>query len=270
MTERSLAGDTAVVTGAARGIGQAIAERFAADGATVVVADVDADGGQETVAEIEAVGGDAAFVPVDITDQNAVESLFEAVDERFGGPDVLVNNAGGAPGDGNLTEVSDEEWERVLDLNLTGTYRCSRAAVERMAAGDGGRLVHVSSVNALHGIGLAAYSAAKNGIVGLSRVVATQYGRHGVRSNVLCPGTIITEASSPKLTEAGHGDIREEWLDQYPLGRFGHPEDVAEAALFLGSPRSSFVSGTELVVDGGLSAGPDQSLELSMYNIDTL
>lgn len=269
MNDRTLAGDTAVVTGAARGIGRAIAERFAADGATVVVADVNEAGGRETVAEIKADGGDAAFVSVDITDQDAVESLFEAVNERFGGPDVLVNNAGGAPGDGTLTEVSGEEWERVLDLNLTGTYRCSKAAVQRMAADGGGRLVHVSSVNALHGIGLTAYSAAKSGIIGLSRVIATQYGRHGVRSNVVCPGTIITEASSPKLTEAGHGDIREEWLDQYPLGRFGRPAEVAEAALFLGSPRSSFVTGAELVIDGGLSTGPDQSLELSMYGIDS-
>lgn len=158
----------------------------------------------------------------------------------------------------------------MLGLTLTGTYRCSRAAVARMAAGDGGGLVHVPSVNAFHGIGLAAYSAAKNGIVGLSRVLATQYGRHGVRSNVLCPGTVITEASSPKLTDPDYSNVREEWLDQYPLGRFGSPEDVAEAALFLGSPRSSFVTGIELVVDGGLSAGPDQSLELSMYDIDTL
>lgn len=270
MPDRTLEGDTAVVTGAAQGIGRAIARRFAADGATVVVVDVDTDGGTETVASIEANGGEAAFVEADVTDPAAVEAVFDAVDEQFDGPDVLVTNAGGSLEDDTLTRVSIEEWRRILELNLTGTFLCSRAAVSRMAHADGGRLVHVSSINALYGIALTAYSAAKSGVISLSRVIATQYGRHGVRSNVLCPGTIITDASSPKLTEGGHSDVRAEWFDQYPLGRFGRPEEVAEAALFMGSPRSSFVTGTDLVVDGGLSAGPDQSLEKQMYDIDRL
>ncbi|MFB6156172.1 MAG: SDR family NAD(P)-dependent oxidoreductase [Haloferacaceae archaeon] len=270
MSDRTLAGETAVVTGAARGIGRAIAERLAADGASVVVADVDAERGRATADGIRDGGGKAAFVETDVTDPEAVAAMLEATEERFEGLDVLVNNAGGSLDDDNLTRVSLEAWRRVLDLNLTGTFLCTREAVPRMAASGGGRLVHASSINALSGIGLTAYSAAKNGIVGLSRVVATQYGRHGVRSNVLCPGTVITEASSPKLTEEGHGDVREEWLDQYPLGRFGRPEDVAEAALFLASGRSRFVTGTELVVDGGLSAGPDQTLERTMYDVDSV
>jgi 3-oxoacyl-[acyl-carrier protein] reductase len=270
MRDRTLAGETAVVTGAARGIGRAIAERMAADGAAVVVADVDADGGTETADRIEDDGGEAVFVETDVTDPDAVAALLEATANRFGGPDVLVNNAGGSFDDDTLTRLSLEEWRRVLDVNLTGAFLCSREAVPRMVDAGGGRLVHVASVNARHGIGLTAYSAAKNGIVAMSRVVATQYGRHGVRSNVLSPGTIITDASSPKLTESGHGDVREEWLDQYPLGRFGRPAEVAEAALFLGSERSSFATGTELVLDGGLSAGPDQSLERTMYDVDRL
>lgn len=284
--DRTLRDETAVVTGAANGIGRAIAERLADDGAAVVVADVDETGGAETVARIEDAGGEAAFVETDVRDETAVESLFEATAERFGAVDTVVNNAGGSLDDDSPTRLSLDEWRRILDLNLTGTFCCTRAALPYLQRGEsgadddgagkrgeadtGGRLVHVASVNAVHGIGLAAYSAAKNGILGLSRVVATQYGGHGVRSNVVCPGTIITDASSPKLTDPDAGEIRDEWLDQYPLGRFGDPEEVAEAVCFLGSARSSFVSGTELVVDGGLSAGPDQSLERLMYDVDAL
>lgn len=270
MENRSLSGETAVVTGAAKGIGRAIAERLAADGAAVVVADIDAAGGKSTVERIREAGGEAAFVETDIRDEDAVAALFEATVERFGSLDTLVNNAGGSLDDDNPARLSTADWRRIIDLNLTGPFLCTREALPHLADGDGGRVVHVSSVNARHGIGLTAYSAAKNGIGALSRVVATQYGRHGVRSNVVYPGTIITDASSPKLTEPGHSEVREEWLDQYPLGRFGEPEEVAEAVLFLGSARSSFATGAELVLDGGLSVGPDQPLEQLMYDIDEL
>jgi 3-oxoacyl-[acyl-carrier protein] reductase len=265
MSDRTLAGETAVVTGAASGIGAAVADRLADDGARVVVADVDAEAGPETAAAIRDGGGEAAFVETDVADADDVGALFEAVGERYGGVDLLVNNAGGAFDDENLTGLSLAEWRRVLGVNLTGTFLCTRAAVRRMVASGGGRLVHVSSVNALTGIGLTAYSAAKSGIVGLSRVVASQYGTHGVRSNVVCPGTIDTDSAERKRADEA---LRAEWVDQYPLGRFGRPEEVAEAVLYLGSARSSFVTGTELVVDGGLTAGPDQSLLRHMYDVD--
>lgn len=269
-TERAgdLAGRTALVTGGATGIGESIADLFAREGAAVVVADVDEVGGESTVAAIEDAGGTAAFVPTDITDESQVESLVETTVERFGGPDVLVNNAGGSLDDDNPHRVDRATFENVVELNLTGTFLCTRAVLPAMVEAGGGAMVHLSSINATAGIGLAAYSAAKSGIVAFSRVVATQYGRHGVRSNALCPGTVITDASSPTLTE--RGPVREQWLDQYPLGRFGRSKDVAEAALFLATDRAAFVTGTELVVDGGFTAGPDQTLEREMYDIGTV
>lgn len=261
-----LAGRTAIVTGGAAGIGEAVADLFAREGATVVVADVDEVNGKSTVTTIEDAGGTAVFVPTDVTDESQVESLVGTTVERFGGVDVLVNNAGGSLDDDNPHRVDRTTFERVVELNLTGTFLCARAALPAMVESGGGAMVHMSSVNAHAGIGLAAYSAAKNGIIALSRLLATQYGRHGIRSNAVCPGTVITDASSPKLRE--RGPVREQWLDQYPLGRFGRPEDVAESVLFLGSERAAFVTGTELVVDGGLTVGPDQTLERDMYDIE--
>ncbi|ODR80806.1 3-oxoacyl-ACP reductase [Haladaptatus sp. W1] len=258
--------DVAVVTGAAKGIGRAIAERLANAGTTVIVADVDADGGEETVARIEENGGTAEFVGTDVSDSADVSAMVEATMERHGSVDVLVNNAGGSFDDGNVADVTDATWERIIDVNLKGQFLCAREVLPAMVESGGGSMVHVSSINAKLGIGLASYSAAKNGIVALSRLIATQYGRHGVRSNAVCPGSIITDASSEKLTT--EGPVREEWLNQYPVGRFGRPEDVAEAAFYLTSEKASFVTGTELVVDGGLSAGLDQRLETMMYDID--
>lgn len=268
-TERAgdLIGQTAVVTGGAAGIGESIANLFAREGAAVVVADVDEKGGESTVAAIEDAGGTAAFVPTDVTDEPQVRSLVETTTERFGGPDVLVNNAGGSLDDDNPHRVDRATFERVVELNLTGTFLCTRTVLPPMISAGGGAIVHISSINANLGIGLAAYSAAKSGIIALSRLVATQYGCHGVRSNALCPGTVITDASSSALREGS--PVREQWLDQYPLGRFGRPDDVAEAALFLATERAAFVTGTELVVDGGFTAGPDGTLEREMYDIGT-
>jgi 3-oxoacyl-[acyl-carrier protein] reductase len=261
-------GDVVIVTGASNGIGRTIAEQFAAADATVVVADIDTDGGEETVATIERDGGVADFVPTDVSDADDVATLINATIDAHGGIDVLVNNAGGSFDDGNPAGVAESTWDRVINVNLKGQFLCAREVLPAMIRSGGGTLLHVSSVNARHGIGLASYSAAKSGILALSRVIATQYGRQGVRSNAICPGTIITGASSEKLTT--EGPVREEWLDQYPVGRFGRPEDVADAALFLTSEAASFITGTELVIDGGLTAGLDQRLEQMMYATDEM
>jgi len=142
-----------------------------------------------------------------------------------------------------------------------------------MIDGGGGSIVFMGTVNALTGIGLTAYSAAKGGVLSLSRLLAVQYGRHGIRANVVSPGTIETgnreeEMEASEKRREGERSAREEWLDQYPLGRFGRPEEVAEATLFLASERSSFVTGTNLVVDGGLTAGLDQGLQTRVYDVD--
>ncbi|MFC4551084.1 MULTISPECIES: SDR family NAD(P)-dependent oxidoreductase [Halorussus] len=258
--------DVAIVTGASSGIGRAVAERLAAVNATVVVADIDTDGGAETVTAIENDGGTAEFVRTDVSDAHDVSTMVEAAMDTHGSVDVLVNNAGGSFNDGNPHQVAEETWDRIVDVNLKGQFLCARETLPAMVESGGGSMVHVSSVNAKLGIGLAAYSASKNGVLALSRLIATQYGRHGVRSNAVCPGTIVTDASSEKLTT--EGPVRDEWLDQYPVGRFGHPEDVAAAVEFLSSDAASFVSGTELTIDGGLTASLDQRLETMMYDID--
>ncbi|KTG11466.1 3-oxoacyl-ACP reductase [Haloprofundus marisrubri] len=260
----------AIVTGASKGIGRATAKLLAEFGATVVVADIDEEGGNETVDQIETEIEDSAasFIPTDVSDSADVSSLIEATVDTYGGLDILVNNAGGSFDDSNPHRIDDETWNRIIDVNLTGQFRCAREAIPAMAASGGGAFVHVSSVNATQGIGLAAYSAAKNGVIALSRLIATQYGQHGIRSNVVAPGSIITDASSEKLTT--EGPVRQEWLNQYPTGHFGTPEDVATAIHFLASPAAAFISGTELLVDGGLTAGPDQHLEEMMYDISEL
>lgn len=263
MGSDQLEGATAIVTGGASGIGRAITTRFVAAGASVVIADVDESAARHT---IEATDGSAAFVQTDVTSEGDVRELFDDVIDRYDSLDVLVNNAGGSLGDDRLHRLSRGTWEDILELNLTGAFLCTRAALEPMIASSGGRLVHVSSINGLTGIGLPAYSAAKAGLQSLSRVVATQYGAHGIRSNVVCPGTIDTASNRGRRSEWSDA-ARDALLDQYPLGRFGTPAEVADAVLFLASERSSFVTGTELVVDGGFTAGVDQRLERELYGI---
>lgn len=269
MKENILDGEIAIVTGGGSGIGRAIAEQFAAEGATVIVTDIDTEGGTETVDEVEDAGGDAVFVETDISKNRDVRKLFDFVADRFEGLDTLVNNAGGSlPGDGNLHRIDEETWKESIDVNLSGAFLCSREALPLMMENGGGQLIHISSVNGLTGIGLTAYSAAKSGLFALSRTIATQYGRHGIRSNVICPGTIETERRRKEMAKSDTQLPREEWLDQYPLGRFGRPDDVANAALYLGSKLSEFVTGSELVVDGGLTCGLNHRFEQTVYNVD--
>jgi 3-oxoacyl-[acyl-carrier protein] reductase len=263
-SDGQLQGRTAIVTGSASGIGQATAHRFAAEGANVIVADLDEEGARREAAAIEDDSGVARAVPTDVTDGEAVEAMVEATVDDFGSVDVLVNNAGGTFDDDNVHRIDEATWNRNLELNLKAAFLCSRAVLPRMIAGDGGSLVHLSSVNGLFGIGNAAYTAAKGGLLPFSKLIANQYGRHGIRSNVICPGEIDTAAHP----HTGNERVVDEWLDQFPLGRFGWPEEIASVALFLASEEASYVSGTQILADGAFTAGPDQTLEVMSHRID--
>jgi 3-oxoacyl-[acyl-carrier protein] reductase len=264
----SLYDKTAVVTGAGNGIGRATATKLAEADATVVVADIDEEGGERTVATLDEDGHDALFVPTDVTDPKDVETLLDATVDEFGSLDIIVSNAGASTGDDMLHRVSIEKWREMIELNLTSHFLLAQEAVTHMVESGGGSIVFMSSVNAKSGISLTGYSTAKSGILGLSRVIATNYGHRGIRSNVLCPGTIQSEALTEKRKEEWDDRQWESWIDQYPLKRFGRPEEVAKAARFFASDAASYITGTELVVDGGMTAGPNHDHLNLAYDLD--
>ncbi|WP_225336569.1 SDR family oxidoreductase [Halomicrobium urmianum] len=242
---------TAIVTGAASGIGRATAERFAAEGANVVVSDVDADGGRETVDRIEADGGTAAFVETDVSDADDVEAMVAEAVDAYGGLDVAVNNAGIEGETDPLAEVSEDAWDRVVDINLKGVWLCLKHELPELVDG-GGAVVNVSSIAGLVSAGGVPYVASKHGLVGLTRVAATQYAADDVRVNAVCPGVIDT----PMVDRAGDADPEaiEQFVGMQPLGRMGTPEEVANAIVWLCSDEASFVTGSAYPVDGGYLA----------------
>jgi len=242
----------ALVTGGASGIGRAIAERFAREGARVVVADKNGTRAAETVSRIVAAGGEALAVTTDVTDASAVAALAEAAMERFGRVDVLVNNAGFSAGDEILT-IDEATWALNLEINLTSVYRCCRAFLPGMLERGRGAIVNVSSVNGLTGLGEEGYAAAKAGMVSLTQNMALKYGPRGVRVNALAPGTVQTPIWDARL--AADPAVFAHLVPWYPLGRVGEPEDVAHAALFLASNEAAWITGVVLPVDGGLMAG---------------
>ncbi|UTF52464.1 SDR family NAD(P)-dependent oxidoreductase [Natronosalvus rutilus] len=270
------ADETVIVTGGTRGIGRAIVDRFAAEGANLVVSSRSEDDVTTVADELSAeYGVDAVGVPCDVTNADEIEVLVDATLERFGEIDALVSNAGGSINDDNLHRIDEDAWDRTVELNLKSLFLVAREVLPPMVESGGGSIVHMSSVNGLDGIGQIAYSSARSGVLGLSRLIATQYGRHGVRSNIVCPGTIETDRRSGQMDETGESRAsdehdgewtqRDQWIDQYPTGRFGRPEEVADATLFLASDMSSFVNGTHLVVDGGLTAGLDWSFQQQIF-----
>jgi NAD(P)-dependent dehydrogenase (short-subunit alcohol dehydrogenase family) len=243
----------ALVTGAASGIGRSTVELFAAEGAHVIVADVADDHGQAVATAIVEAGGDAAFVHADVTQAEDVERMVAAAIERFGKLDVMVNSAGVLlPADASVTATSDDVWDRTMAINLRGVFLCCRQGVPAMLRSGGGSLVNVASFVALMGAATSqiAYTASKGGVLAMTREIAVEFARSGIRANAICPGPIDTPLLAGFLPE----DERDRRLEHIPMGRFGRADEVAKVALFLSSDDSSYITGSALVVDGGITA----------------
>lgn len=234
---------TAIITGGGRGIGRGIARRFAQEGGRVVLAQRDPDSGESTCREIESAGGTALFVQTDVSQREAVERLVTTTIERFGGLDILINNAGITGLNGPFLELTQKTWDNVIGVNLTGVFHCSQAAGRVMASKGGGTIIHISSTNGfVPQPQCAAYGAAKGGIETLTKSMATDLAPHNIRVNTIAPGPI--EVNLPDGASPHRGELT-------LLGRSGLPEEIAAAAVFLASDESSFVNGHTLVVDGG-------------------
>ena len=244
----------AVITGAGSGIGRVAATIFAGEGAKVVVADVVADQAESTVVEIMAAGGEATAFTVDVSDEAQVAAMVRAAVETYGRLDVLFNNAGIFPDDdGGVLDTPPETWQRVMEVNLKGVWLGCRAAIPAMLDSGGGSIINVASFVALMGAATAqiAYTASKGGVLAMTREVAVEYARQGIRANSICPGPIETPLLAELLADPAR---RQRRLVHIPIGRFGRPDEIAKAALFLASDDASFVTGSALVVDGGITA----------------
>jgi NAD(P)-dependent dehydrogenase (short-subunit alcohol dehydrogenase family) len=248
-----LAGKVAIVTGAASGIGAATLKRFAAEGASVVCADVNDEGGERVVAEIAATGGRAAFRHTDVGVLADLEATVAFAAERFGGLDVIHNNAYWTGG-GYVADIDPEVWDRSLQVMLTGVFYGMRAAIPRLIERGGGSIINTSSVEGLFGDPLAApYCTAKAAIINLTRTVALEYGRKNIRANCICPGAVQTPTLDLLVSMSPRS--KDEMAAAHALGRVLQPEEIANVVLFLASEESSAITGTAIVVDGGLTAG---------------
>jgi NAD(P)-dependent dehydrogenase (short-subunit alcohol dehydrogenase family) len=262
-----LAGKVAIVTGAGSGIGHTAAIRFAAEGAKVGCADRDRSGLDETMEEIKSSGGQAVACQVDVTDENLVDEMVAETTKAFGPVTVLYANAGIA-GSGNAKDITLAEWEKVISVNLTSVWLCSRACLPGMIEVGGGSIINQASVGGLVGVpGIASYAAAKAGVIGLTKQMAVEYGPYKIRVNAVCPGTVPTplvektymaNGGFAATAEAGTNPTYEELLEQslfrYPIGRVGMTEDIAAFALYLASDESGWTTGTVVPIDGGMTA----------------
>lgn len=237
----------AVVTGAARGIGKAIAMKLASQGLNVVVSDVLVDQAQAVANEIKKLGVQSFALKTDVSKSEDAENLITTTVKEWGSVDFLINNAG-VTRDNLTMRMSEEEWDQVIDINLKGTFLCSHFAVKTMMKNRFGRIVNMASVSAIVGIpGQANYASSKAGVIALTKTFARELGKRNITVNAVAPGFILTE-----MTEKLPDKVKEEYLADIPLGRVGTPDDVAEVIKFLISPSASYITGTVLNVSGGL------------------
>ncbi|MEC4669088.1 MAG: 3-oxoacyl-[acyl-carrier-protein] reductase [Nitrospirota bacterium] len=243
----SLEGKVAIVTGAAQGIGRAIAETLARDGADIVVADLDPGRSQETVTAITKLGRRAVNVKVNVAEWDDVKNMTDQVLKDWGKIDILVNNAG-VTRDGLLVRMKEEDWNLVLQVNLHGTFHCTKAVLQPMTKQRSGRIVNIASiVGAMGNAGQANYAASKAAVIGFTKSVAREYASRMVTVNAVAPGFVDTA-----MTQGLSQEVRDTLLKQIPLGRLGQPGDVAEAVRFLASEEAGYITGQVLHVNGGM------------------
>jgi meso-butanediol dehydrogenase/(S,S)-butanediol dehydrogenase/diacetyl reductase len=246
-----LEGKVAIITGGGSGIGRATAELFAREGASVVVADYKADAGSEAMQAIKDAGGEAIFVEVDVSDSVQVQKMVQTSLDTYGGIDILFNNAGVLIF-GTILETEEEDWNRLMAINLTGAYLCSKAVIPHMIERGGGSIINASSSTGAHDVApnIAAYVTSKGGVTLLTKAMAVDHAKENVRVNAIAPGPTDT----PMLRDNMSPEELKAFAATFPMKRLGRPEELAYAALFLASGEASFVTGAILAVDGGQTA----------------
>lgn len=242
-----LKGKVAIVTGGGRGIGEATAKKFTAEGAKVVVVDLNEEDINRTVEEITTSGGEALGMIVNVTNREHVDKMIQDTVAHFGRVDIVVNNAG-ITADAQLVKMEEDQWDRVIEVNLKGVFNVGQAAAKQMKEQQGGVILNASSVVGLYGnFGQSNYAATKWGVIGMAKTWAKELGKYGIRSNAVAPGFIM----SP-MTEKMPDKVLDMMKSKSPLGDLGYPEDIANAYAFLASDEARFITGTVLSVDGGV------------------
>ncbi len=243
----------AIVTGAGNGMGRATAVLFAQEGASVVIADVDEAGGSSAVAEIMAAGGKAVFVRTDVSKEADVKNMVATAKDKFGALHTIFNNAGIEQPKTPSVDVSEELFDRVIGINLKGTFFCCKHAIPLLLESGGGTIVNNSSVSAFANVGgNISYGASKGAIMSLTRILAIEYSRQNIRVNAICPGVIDTPMNQRNLDlAADQAATRAMWMENTPIGRMGTPLEIARTVLYLASEMSSFTTGIGLLIDGG-------------------